>query len=166
MPILNRYKSIGSTDNVDFITTRPCYGTIKSHINQVVLDTGTWEQSAVFRIEQSRNVSFYARTDGMEFAIPYDYRGVLHHYQPDFLVKLINDVTLVLEIKGQEDEQDRAKHEAAHRWVKAVNHWGQLGQWQFRVCKNPQMLEHELAWLIEHPPGSTHETVTAASHTG
>ncbi|HET7035811.1 MAG TPA: DEAD/DEAH box helicase family protein [Thermomicrobiaceae bacterium] len=149
LPLLNRYKPIGSTDGVDFITTRPCFGTRKSHINQVVLDTGTWEQSATFRLEQSRVVSCYARSDGMEFVIPYDYLGVLHHYQPDFLVKLSSGITLVLEIKGHEDEQDRAKHEAAGRWIKAVNHWGQLGRWRFHVCKNPQLLERELAWLVE-----------------
>ena len=56
LPILNRYKPIGSTAEVDFKTTRPCYATIKSHINQVVLDTTTWEQSAAFRLEQSNAV--------------------------------------------------------------------------------------------------------------
>jgi hypothetical protein len=32
-----------------------------------------------------------------------------------------NGVTLLLEIKGLETEQDRAKHQAARRWVEAVN---------------------------------------------
>jgi type III restriction enzyme len=147
LPILNRYKPIGSTDDVDFLTTRPCYGTIKSHINQVVLDTATWEQSVAFRLERSTVVTAYARTDGVEFGIPYHYLGVLHHFQPDFLAKLTDGVILVLEIKGYEDEQDRAKHEAASRWVKAVNHWWQLGRWHFHVCKNPQLLDNELSWL-------------------
>ena len=39
LPILNRYKPIGSTAEVDFKTTRPCHGTLRSHLNQVVLDT-------------------------------------------------------------------------------------------------------------------------------
>ena len=34
--------------------------------------------------------------------------------------------------------QDRAEHQAAQRWIKAVNNWGQLGQWDFHVCKDPQ----------------------------
>ena len=38
MPIANRYKPIGSTAEVDFKTTRPCYATMKSHIDQVVPD--------------------------------------------------------------------------------------------------------------------------------
>lgn len=76
LPILNRYKSIGSTTEVDFKTTRPCYAIIKSHINQVVPDTTAWEQSRVSR----------------------------HGYAPDYLVRLSRGVTLILEIKGYEDD--------------------------------------------------------------
>jgi type III restriction enzyme len=144
LPILNRYKPIGSTGQVDFKTTRPCYSTFKSHINQVVLDTVTWEQTAAFHLERSKLVSFYARNDHLEFSIPYEYLGVSHNYFPDYLVRLTNGVTLVLEIKGYEDEQDRAKHQAAQRWESAVNHWGQLGKWKFHPCKDPQMLGREL----------------------
>jgi type III restriction enzyme len=65
-------------------------------------------------------------------------------------VRLTNNVTLILEIKGYEDDQDRAKHQAAQRWVAAVNHWGQLGSWAFHVCHNPQMLGRELEWLYRN----------------
>ncbi|GFO62333.1 BPTD_3080 family restriction endonuclease [Geomonas paludis] len=150
MPILNRYKKIGSTKDVDFKTVKPCFGTTKSHINLVASDTATWEQSAAFRLEQAANrgiVSFYAKNDHMEFVIPYEYLGVSHAYTPDFVVRLQNGATLVLEIKGHEDDQDRAKHQAAKRWVSAVNNWGELGRWQFHVCKDPQMLVRELEWL-------------------
>ena len=81
------------------------------------------------------------------FGIPYEYTGVSHSYEPDFIVKLKNGSHLILEIKGFETEQDRAKHTGARRWVSAVNNWGQLGQWKFYVCKNPQRLRHELASL-------------------
>lgn len=54
---------------------------------------------------------------------------------------------LVLEIKGHEDEQDRAKHQAAKRWMAAVNNWGQLGRCVFHVCKDPQVLGKELDFL-------------------
>jgi type III restriction enzyme len=85
LPILNRYKPSDSTAEVDFKTTRPCYGTMKSHINQVVLDTLTWEQSAAFRLEQSDAVLCYARNDHLEFVIPYEYLGLHHGYTPDYL---------------------------------------------------------------------------------
>lgn len=121
LPILNRYKPIGSTAEVNFKTTRPCRAASKSHIKQVVCDTEVWEQTAAFRLEQSPLVQFYVKNDHLEFTIPYEYLGLNHAYVPDFIVRLANDVNLILEIKGEEDEQDRAKHEAARRWVKAVN---------------------------------------------
>jgi type III restriction enzyme len=148
LPILNRYKPIGSTAEVNFKTTRPCFGTTRSHINQVVADTVKWEQSAAFRIEQAKLI--YARNDHMEFVIPYEYLGVSHGYTPDFLVRLKEGLTLILEIKGYEDDQDLAKHQAAQRWIKAVNNWGQLGHWDFHVCKDPQMLGKELVWLRDN----------------
>jgi type III restriction enzyme len=64
------------------------------------------------------------------------------------------DLTLVLEVKGFEDNQTTAKHEGARRWVRAVNNWGKLGRWAFHVCRNPQMLERELAYLVEQTPAS------------
>jgi type III restriction enzyme len=148
LPILNRYKPIGTTAEVDFKTTRPCHGTQKSHIDQVVVDTSSWETSAMFRLELSAAVAFYARNDHLEFAIPYEYMGIDHAYEPDFLVRLRNGVTVVLEIKGYEDDLIKAKHNAAKRWVTAVNNWGQLGVWAFHVCRNPQFLDKEMEHLL------------------
>jgi type III restriction enzyme len=58
---------------------------------------------------------------------------------PDFLVHLTDNSKLVLEIKGQESDEDRAKHESAKRWALAVNNWGKLGAWRFHVCRDPRM---------------------------
>lgn len=149
LPVLNRYKPIGSTAQVDFKTVRPCVGTVKSHINLVVADTGSWEQAAVFRLEQAPEVVAYERNDHLEFSIPYEFEGVTQAYFPDFLVRLTNGVTAILEIKGYETEQDRAKHQAAGRWVAAVNHWGKLGRWAFLVCRDPQVLQYRLTELLQ-----------------
>lgn len=145
IPILNRYKPFGTSAEVDFLTTRPCKWVSRTHVNQVPLDTGTWESSAAFRLEQSPYVDCYVRNDGMGFVISYDYLKLTHSYQPDFLVRLKNGTTLILEIKGMETEQDRAKHEAARRWVTAVNNARTLGRWAFHVCKDPQRLGADLA---------------------
>jgi type III restriction enzyme len=147
MPIANRYKPIGSTAEVDFKTTRPCYATMKSHIDQVVPDNLVWESSSAFRLESSDAVQFYARNDHMGLTIPYEHDGNNHSYEPDFLVRLSNGVTVVLEVKGYEDDQAKAKHTAAKRWVEAVNNWGQLQRWAFHVCRNPQLLDKEMEYL-------------------
>lgn len=145
LPVLNRSQPIGDTGRVNFKTTRPCVPTVKSQIDQVVADTGSWEQAAVFRLEQSPLVTAYARNDHLELSIPYEFLSVSHAYYPDFLVKLSNGISVLLEIKGEESEQDRAKHQAAKRWIRAVNHWGREGQWSLVVCRDPQRLIEQLA---------------------
>ena len=101
-----------------------------------------------FGLEQSEVVACYVRNDHLGFGIPYEYTGVSHSYEPDFIVKLKNDVHLILEIKGFETEQERAKHTAARRWVLRSQQLGTiLENGSFHVCKDPQQLRHELAFL-------------------
>ncbi|MBX2997131.1 MAG: DEAD/DEAH box helicase family protein [Caldilineaceae bacterium] len=150
LPILNRYQPKGSTDGVNFTTTRPIFSTHFSHINAVAADTATWEQSAAFRLEQAAMrgiIECYARNDNLDFTIPYEFLGVSHHYEPDFLVRYPGQKTLILEIKGWQKEEAATKHEAAKRWVSAVNNWGKMGQWAFHVNKDPQLLLGELGGL-------------------
>ncbi|MDP9366879.1 MAG: hypothetical protein M3Q03_01155, partial [Chloroflexota bacterium] len=150
LPVLNRYKSVGSTADVDFKTIKPCHPTRSSHLNQVPTDS-TWEQATVFTLEQavdSGQVISYARNDGLGLLIPYQYLDASSNYEPDFLVKLADGRTLVLEIKGQERDREPAKSAAARRWASAVTNWGQLGRWEFLVCHNPQMLGHQLSQLM------------------
>ena len=149
LPRLNRHKPIGTSADVDFLTIRPCVSTKKSHVDQVVLDAKYWEKAAVDQIEQSKVVDYYVRNDHLGLMIPYEYLQVDHNYEPDFLVRLSNGVILILEIKGKEDNQDRAKHDAARRWVSAVNNWGGLGQWDFHVCYDPYQLDTQLSELVD-----------------
>ncbi|MDO9558742.1 MAG: DEAD/DEAH box helicase family protein [Syntrophales bacterium] len=147
LPILNRYKPIGSTADVDFTTKRNVHSTVRSHVNAVVLDS-SWEQTAAFYLEQQTDHVFcYVRNDRPFLLIPYEYEGAQHHYEPDYLVRLRNGKTLILEMKGEEDDQDRQKYQAARRWVTAVNHWGRLGVWDFKPCRDPQMLPTLLAGM-------------------
>lgn len=128
-----------------FKTIRPCVPTTKSQIDQVVSDTTSGEQAAVIRLEHSPAVVSYARNDHVELSISYEYLGTPHSYFPDFLVLLVSGVSVRVEIRGMEDEQDQAKHQAARRWVGAVNRWGREGQWAFVVCRDPQQLGPALA---------------------
>jgi type III restriction enzyme len=148
LPRLNRYKPVGSTAGVHFKTVKPVQATQKSHINLVACDTGAWEQAAMFQLEDSPHVVCYARNDRLEFNIPYEFHGIAHVYEPDFVVRLTNGVTLVLEIKGQFLEDTEMKHQAAQRWVSAVNNWRQLGLWDFLVCRDPQQLGGMLSGLV------------------
>ena len=148
LPILNRYAPLGTSADVDFLTARSCIETERSHVNQVVLDTDTWERAAKFRLEQSEVVECYVRNDHLGLGIPYEHDGTSHLYEPDFIVRLTNGVHLVLEIKGFEPDRVHAKHAVAKRWVSAVNNWGKLKKWDFLVCKDPQLLGQELNKLV------------------
>ncbi|MGH7573881.1 MAG: BPTD_3080 family restriction endonuclease [Longimicrobiales bacterium] len=152
LPLLNRYRSIGDTSVVDFKTVKPCFATRKSHINHVAADTSSWEQAAAFALEASDHVVAYARNERLEFTIPYEYQGLSHAYSPDFLVRLTDATTLVLEVKGEERNRDRAKHEAAKRWVAAINHWRRLGYWRFHVSHEPRALRSELREILRTDP--------------
>ncbi len=143
IPLLNRYKPIGTTADVHFKTVKPVQAAMHSHLNYVAADTHSWEQATVFQLERLAGegvVECYARNDGMEFAIPYEFYGYPQLYEPDFIVRLANGLHLVLEVKGLRRDDTDAKHQAARRWVKAVNNWGKLGRWDFMVCWEPQAL--------------------------
>jgi type III restriction enzyme len=75
------------------------------------------------------------KNQGLGFAIPYLDAGRDHEYFPDFLVKLTNGVTLVLETKGH-DELEAVKAQAAQRWVRAVNADGSHGEWRYALTHN------------------------------
>lgn len=147
IPLLHSYRPTGSTSMVDFLTIKPVHAVNFSHLNQVAADTGSWEQAATFALEKLADegcIRCFARNERLEFNIPYEFLGNDLSYFPDFLVQVREGYTLILEIKGQEDNQDLAKYEAAKRWVRAVNHWGKEGEWGFVVCRDPQTLTSSL----------------------
>jgi type III restriction enzyme len=150
LPRLNRYKPMESTAHVHFKTVKPVQVTEASHLNFVACDTDSWEQAAVFQLEKLAKeglVYCYAKNDHLEFNIPYELYGMPQVYEPDFLVKVTTDATVILEIKGQTHEDTEAKHQAARLWVEAVNHWGKLGRWDFLVCREPQRLSQSFREL-------------------
>jgi type III restriction enzyme len=145
LPRIERFRPTGSTADVFFRTTKECFPVWKSHLAHVVLDSGAWgEGQAAWHLEKNERVVAHAKNDRLDFTIPYDWEGSTHPYTPDFLVRLKTpgapDVTVILETKGRETEQDRAKYAAAEKWVRAVNHHGGYGTWAFMVCKDPNRL--------------------------
>ena len=151
LPRLNRYRAIGSTASVHFKTVRPVQPTEASHLNYVACHTASWEQAAMFRLEQlakDQLVECYARNYRLEFTIPYELYGEPRAYEPDFIVRVRNGVSVVLEIRGAPDPEADAKHQAARRWIHAANNWSRLGEWEFLVCRDPQQLGQAVEKLI------------------
>ncbi|MCS7062527.1 MAG: DEAD/DEAH box helicase family protein, partial [Methylacidiphilales bacterium] len=148
LPVIERFRPIGSTSEVLFRTARPAVGTTKSHISHVVLDAPKWEHTVAYQLERMPEVVAYARNDHLDLTIPYEWQGVRHEYRPDYLIRLRckngKELYVILEVKGFETEQDRQKEAAAQRWVRAVNHHGEFGCWRFVACKNPNNLQNNL----------------------
>ncbi len=153
LPIIERFRPIGSTSEVLFRTIRPCVGTTKSHISHVVLDAPKWEHTAAFQLERMLEVTAYVRNDHLDFTIPYEWQGMKHEYRPDYLVryqeKAGEEIKVILEIKGFETEQDRQKEVGAKRWVKAINHHGEFGKWVYCICRDPKRLREAIKKAIE-----------------
>jgi type III restriction enzyme len=61
------------------------------------------------------------------------FQGAVRRYRPDFLIRLKNGTTLVLEVKGQDSDLDRTKRRALSEWVEAVNAHGGFGEWSCDV---------------------------------
>ncbi len=136
----------GSTDDVDFWTSRDVREVIKSHLNFVVADTKKWEQAAAYRIDNHEAVESFVKNSGLGFSIPYLHNGQTHDYEPDFIIRLKSDPTrhLILETKGY-DPLEEVKAAAAERWVQAVNADGAFGRWRYAVAKKISDLDQIVA---------------------
>ena len=135
--VLDRQRPIRATgDMLPWYTSKPCGETEKSHVNKCVFDS-TWEASEAFALDRDPHVVAWAKNDHLGFEIHYVFQGLVRKYRPDFLVRLTSGATLVLEVKGQDTPQDRAKRAALAEWVAAVNEHGGFGRWTWGVSFSP-----------------------------
>lgn len=128
-PVFDPNKRVRSTaDMPTWFTSKPCCITKKSQISHCVYDSA-WEATESYVIEKNRHVDAWVKNDHLGFEILYVFDGVVRKYVPDFLIRLDNGKTLVLETKGQETRKDKEKRKALAEWVEAVNSLGEFGQW-------------------------------------
>ncbi|AXA36866.1 Type III restriction-modification enzyme, helicase subunit [Candidatus Sumerlaea chitinivorans] len=136
-PVFDVERPICSTaDMPRWYTGKPCQRTAKSHINVCVYDS-TWEATDAYVLDTSEEVAAWAKNDHLGFEIYYFYAGQPRKYRPDFLVRLTNGLMLIVETKGEETDEDRAKHKALREWVEAVNTHGGFGRWEAAVARRP-----------------------------
>jgi len=98
-----------------------------------VVDSG-WEKYTADILEGHDEVAAWAKNDHLGFQILYLWGGSKRKYVPDFLIRYKSGKTLVLEIKGEDSDQDRAKRVALAQWVEAVNVHGGFGTWAADVA--------------------------------
>ncbi|MEX0958905.1 MAG: DEAD/DEAH box helicase family protein [Burkholderiales bacterium] len=140
-PVFDEEYPIGSTRNMrTWYTTKVCHPTQKSQISHMIADSA-WEQYAANVFETSELVVAYAKNDHLGFQIYYLWNGARRRFVPDFLVRLANGKTLILEIKGEDSEQNRAKRAALNAWVTGVNAKGGFGTWSWDVAFQPAQIQ-------------------------
>jgi type III restriction enzyme len=144
-PIFDSDQPIRTTgDMPTWYTGRPCEPTRRSHISHCVFD-GTWEASEAFELERNALVEAWAKNDHLGFEVVYVFDGIVRKFRPDFLIRLTNGTTLVLEVKGQDSPQNQTKRRFLDEWVQAVNQHGGFGNWAADVSFNPADLRDILA---------------------
>lgn len=129
-----------STGTVDFRTGRDLWPVQKCHLNALVADTKTWEQSAAYALDTHAGVIRWVKNDHLWFHIPYRRGGLQHNYTPDFLAVLEVGLNLIVEVKGLSGDDAEIKQAAAKRWVDAVNLDGRFGLWTYEIVRHPGQL--------------------------
>ena len=79
----------------------------------------------------------WVKNEHIGFVVKYLYNGIIHDFWPDFLIRLDNDVTLVLEIKGIDSTQNKEKRRYLEEWIDLVNEDGNYGSWSWDVAFHP-----------------------------
>ena len=143
LPIFDTERPIRSTgDMLPWYTGKPCEHTSHSHINMSVFDS-RWEASEAFELDRSPKVAAWVKNDHLGFEITYSFRGIIRKFRPDYLVRLANGKMLVLEVKGQDNQEQQTKREFLGEWVRAVNGQGGFGVWSADVSRQPTDI-HEI----------------------
>ncbi|MBI2449624.1 DEAD/DEAH box helicase family protein [Candidatus Pacearchaeota archaeon] len=135
--VYDKEQPIKSTGKMmTWYTSKRCELVKKSHISHVVIDSG-WEASEAFEFDRNKDVKSWVKNDHIGFVINYIYKGIIHKYYPDFLIKLNNNQMLILEVKGKDDQQNNTKREYLQEWINAVNRDGRFGKWTWDVSFRP-----------------------------
>ena len=137
-PVFDTERPIRSTgDMPPWYSSKPCEHTRRSHINMCVYDS-RWEANESQELDRNANVRAWVKNDHIGFEITYSFKGIIHKFRPDYLVRLTNGKTLILEVKGQDDQQQQTKREFLSEWVRAVNGHGGFGGWTADVSRHPK----------------------------
>ena len=148
-PVFDKECPIRSTGNIKtWWTSKSCESLDKTHTNFVVFDSD-WEYLEAKTIEGSEFVESFVKNDHLNFVIFYNDQGVVRRYFPDFLCKLKNGEFLVIETKGQDNEQHRNKRAYLAEWCRAINAHGGFGKWNWAVSFTPNDLQEKILNSVE-----------------
>ena len=143
------------TADISLFTPKPVAEAAKTHLNLVVADTISWEQSAGYELDHHKAVRSFVKNNGLNFAVPYLHNGKQSETIPDFIARLETEDEryLIVELKGEDwGGVAEIKAQATARWCSAVNATLRFGHW-----------ESMLAWKVS---SSAQKARTARSSRG
>lgn len=152
--LLDSYNPTGSTQHVNFTTTKTSYWQTdprRCHVNYVILDSD-WEAEFCRVVEAHPRVQAYVKNHNLGFDVPYRYGSEQRIYRPDFIV-LVDDghgvtdlLHLIVEIKGYRREDAKEKKATMETyWLPGVNNLGHYGRWAFAEFAAVYEIEAEFA---------------------
>lgn len=140
-PVFDKENPIRSSSDIRTSwTSKPCESFDKTHINFVVVDS-KWEFLEAKTIDNSNVVKSFVKNDHLNFVVFYNFQGVVRRFFPDFIIKLTTGENLIVETKGQDNEQNKTKRAYLDEWCRAVNQHGGFGLWSWAVSFNPNDLD-------------------------
>ena len=156
--ILDPYNPVGSTQHVNFTTTKMSRWRTdprRCHVNWVILDSD-WEAELCRVVEKHPRVRAYVKNHSLGFEVPYRYGAEQRQYRPDFIV-LVDDghgdddlLHLVVEIKGFRGEDAKDKKATMETyWVPGVNNLGAYGRWAFAELRDVFQMASDFEAEIE-----------------
>jgi len=125
------------TGDISIFTAKKVAEAAKTHLNLVVADTISWEQSLGYELDQHKAVRSFVKNAGLQFVIPYLHNDEQHEYQPDFVARLEcqKERYLIAELKGVDwGNLAEVKAQAARRWCSAMNATQRFGQWDYLLA--------------------------------
>lgn len=156
--VLDPFNPIGSTNHVNFTTTKTDRwetDSRKCHVNWVVLDKD-WEAEFCRVAESHPRVHSYVKNHNLGFEVPYLDGSIPRKYIPDYIVRIDDGngpddlLNLVVEIKGYRRDDAKVKKEAMEtRWIPGVNQVGNFGRWSFAEFTDIWTMEHDFAQKVE-----------------
>ena len=149
------YNVEGSTADVNYRTAKTTLWRTdeqKCHVNWAVCDL-SWEMEFCRVVEAEPRAEAYVKNAGLGLEVPYRFGGESHRYLPDFIARVRDGagepVHLVVEIKGQPDEQSKAKSETMRgQWIPGVNNLGEFGRWEFLELRDINTMAAEFATFV------------------
>jgi type III restriction enzyme len=168
--VLDPYNPSGSTQHVNFYTSKPSRWQTDSRrcqVNWVVLDSD-WEGELCRVVEAQPRVRAYVKNQGLGLEVPYLYGSTPRKYIPDFIVQVedgqADPINLIVEIKGYRGEDAKEKKATMETyWVPGVNHLGSYGRWAFLELKDVFMIEQEFKAWVEKMINEPMDAVSANS---